>query len=888
MDNTTEHKRALQDVEEHPQDTDEKHPPEASKTAATAVAQAHDFFRQFTKDDSLAKLGFPAFTADDFFSTKADDNSPAGDKKKAGGPVVEEKEGGEAKSDKTKEAAEKGSTAQSREELNEIVKKNFTDEKQQKQVLADLDKFEARAGNEGISAIDRDHVFLQLGRVLKEAGEGNKFFKASEVRGLVADVARHCAEPGSVNQGIGPTCTAAALEAAMYKKEPGAVAEMIADVTISGEYKTKDGTVIKPAEKNLKPGKHDEAGAEFSRSGANQIAQMTMLNAYWNRQDSIDAREKAETGKKGKIFYEEDHPTEFSGDSHTRLMDRSKSPPVPFSEQYTYSDPTSPDFPITELRPIPAPRMSIGNIRDIYDQMRGNKGELTLVNKFEDPRNKTPKTLEEFKKLMENAAGGKDGASMPIVMGVFAHVEPFKSDLSVFNKGKDKTDEKKDVSSMHSHHAVAIFDYNPKTGLVTVENQWGPSVDHTGKEGSKKQISVEQLFKAFTGSEGTKDGKPAKEEKKQTPDDYINGQRKFVEQLKGEGDVDPKLIFGETMKLASYLRHWGRKDEMTKIVGPLTEDFLKQPGTLKNQVDIASRLLDFNTEPKDREKILAKLDKQFDDQLGKGTVTRESLQNARTLMGLHKKSEDPKGAASIVDRIMVQTMKDAGSIDFKRKGNPVEDVISAIEFMKDNGQEKKAKETLNALLATVRKEEKPDQYDRLLNNVKSSIASRYIEFGDKETGRKLTQELQEIFDKSKDKAKDPKDYTAAHLRDLYASLGDFKKMSRAVDDILQQLADEPTGGKDQKPTGMDHPSMASPLRVHAELFFEHKQFEKAAELYEKAYKIQQREKGKDPREFNEYQSIATTLAKTYEELGRKEDAQKIRKEAELDKPRRRR
>ena len=53
------------------------------------------------------------------------------------------------------------------------------------------------------------------------------------------------------------------------------------------------------------------------------------------------------------------------------------------------------------------------------------------------------------------------------------------------------------LSSLHAHHALAVFDYDPKTGLVTVENSWGLSVDHTGREGSKPPIPIEQLYAAY-------------------------------------------------------------------------------------------------------------------------------------------------------------------------------------------------------------------------------------------------------------------------------------------------------------------------------------------------------------------------------------------------------
>src|SRR5262249_1363363 len=127
-------------------------------------------------------------------------------------------------------------SANARKDVEGLFRKYFTDEKERKNVVGDLDKFESRAAKEKLTEKYKEHFYNQLGRVLREAGEGNKLFTAEEVRGRVADMAHHAAEPGSVNQGSGPTCTAAALEAAMYKKEPGVVAELVADVMINGEY----------------------------------------------------------------------------------------------------------------------------------------------------------------------------------------------------------------------------------------------------------------------------------------------------------------------------------------------------------------------------------------------------------------------------------------------------------------------------------------------------------------------------------------------------------------------------------------------------------------------------------------------------------------------------
>ena len=66
----------------------------------------------------------------------------------------------------------------------------------------------------------------------------------------------------------------------MYKQEPGVIAEMVADIIIGQKYMTNDGTIVRPSEKNLKPSKYDKIGAEYSRSGASQIGQMTLLNIY--------------------------------------------------------------------------------------------------------------------------------------------------------------------------------------------------------------------------------------------------------------------------------------------------------------------------------------------------------------------------------------------------------------------------------------------------------------------------------------------------------------------------------------------------------------------------------------------------------------------------------
>ncbi|HMP54052.1 MAG TPA: hypothetical protein PKD05_21075, partial [Candidatus Melainabacteria bacterium] len=404
-----------------------------------------------------------------------------------------------------------------------------------------------------------------------------------------------------------------------------------------------------------------------ARSLASNIFQPLAINIKWNGEDSYPGQAE---GKKGKLVYEEGHPKDHIGDPQTRIMDYSQDPPRPVTEDYSYGDILADkDAPIivnTEQRAASAPLMFMEDLPRIYSDLKGREGELPAASYLEADGVDAPQSLDEFKKYLESA-------EYPILMGVHANLEPFASDPSAYNKKDDgRSDaEKESESNMHAHHAVAAFDYDAETGMVSVENQWGAAADHTGGDGKAKQIPVEDLYRAFRGlSPEESQALASKEERKPpTPDEIIDSQAKFVDEIAADSEQDPQKVWQERRELVRRLDHFGRGDEATKQRDILKRDYQKlvEGKDIKQSMQLATDLsstLSAGGDEAGARQVLAELDRRFlagndspdgadgasgaDGDNGGTQVDSSRKETFEMLMAAHNRSGDEEGAKALL------------------------------------------------------------------------------------------------------------------------------------------------------------------------------------------------------------------------------------------------
>lgn len=813
-------------------------------------------------------------TGDDVLKTFSTPNLDIfdGDKKLTGDKADKPAGVGERKQIKPNDTLSAG-------DLRKLSDDAFKTPEQQKAFKDHVDQFEKRAESEKIPASEREKFYAQVARMLQNAQDGgNKRFTADEMRGLALDTMKQGALPGSVNQGNYPTCSVAALESALYKQEPSTIARVVADVSITGSYKTVDGTQITPPERNLRPDKYNDDTPDKKRSGASQIAQNTLLNVHWNRQEGFEGDEK---GKKGKIFYEEGHPKDSIGDAQVRLIDRTTGKPYTRTEGFV--DPTTEhtgQVHGTRERPLDTPSMSIGKVNDVYKQLVGNHGKMGFVSSFENPMSQSPKTLEEFKKVFDDVASGGKLAN-PIILGVHANVDPFKADMT--RPGASKEEQER-MGRMHAYHAVAVFDYDPKTGMATVENQWGQDVDHTGKPGSKERIHINDLYKAYKGEEAG-ERKTAPEQKRPSGDDYIESQTKFVKELAADKDVAPEKMLEERLTLQKYLQHW-KGDEAAKAMLPDIAKDVKNvlssgKGTYEQMYsDVTFRLPDMMKAgmQKDVREILAGLDKKFVEHMKEhhGFGGDEAIAK---MVKLHKEAGNPAAGAALAESYakLLEGGRTAGGGD-AYKWRSASD--SAMKKFKELGLDRQAETVYGGLKRelTAAEKSKGSDHEQVIDMKLAMLRSSQAEaVGDKELQGKLLKELEQTFDRVKDGGgvrERTMDDLACTLRDHYADTKQNAKLDKTITSIVGGIAKE-YGAK-----GMDDPRMVGPLALHGSFYLNAGMTDKGLAMLEKAYALAKASNG---REFNE---VGEKVAALYKQLNRTADAERVT--GELQQRRRRR
>lgn len=893
------------------------------------MQQASGLFKQMgrqAQDSDLARLGFaparilPNGQTDGAFLFFGPPDEPGaqnkGEKaegKGKGKDRVESKgdEKGEEKreSDRDKEKTSEAASRMTRSDLTDLAKQRLGDGKQLSSFLTDVGAFEKRAEKDKLTQADKEKFYRQVGDVLEASKTGNKFFNGDELKTIASDMVKEAAKPGSVNQGPYGTCTAAALQSALFKAEPAAIGGLVRELAVNGEYKTTDGSTIKPNPKNLKPDQYHTEQTPYSRNSVDQIAQVGLLNVFWQRRAGLDGKDPDQVGK---LSYEEGHPRDFLGDTRTRLMDSSSGKPRPLTEEHTFIDSAmkrsedAPLFESSERRPIEGPRiLDMANIHDMYSQLQGNKGTLKVISGGgSDPVFK-PKSAEELKDYIEKARKDNGGVLPAVVVGVFTNVEPFATDVkdAFYKQEKDKGSEP-DAAQLHGHHAVALFDFDSSSDKSIIENQWGHNVDHTGKPGSKPPVALGDLYQAIKGKAPEKKEESEKEEPKEdkkekkydaekSAREYIDEYKKMVDELSADPDADPLKVFGHREKLLSYLNSWDRRAEAKQEQGKLADQvakFLRDGNdmSLKDGMDsyaqIAKNLQKDGQGEKGREistALQSRLAKEIDKLGGKGTDGREqfnTLDLATQALKTFKDLNDKTGAAKVIERL-----KAAADTRREQSGSANTDGFDltrkVIDTLQEAGFKKEAAALLSSALSDLKKM-KPDSKQAELTsiNAKMDMVASARSIGKEAVARTLNKEMESSFEKMKKEDRPIDDEARSRLRfALSMHYMEEKQGDKLIPLVNENIAnsqariEKDTGGKAD-----DNKRFITPLTMSAERLVRAGANEKALELYERALKISRKTQDKD-----DSAAIAAPAVSLQLKLGKNVQAERLANEFDL-------
>lgn len=320
-----------------------------------------------------------------------------------------------------------------------------------------LSTFRARATQQGLTEASVAETLLHIARVLDPVRLVDPARKQANGEPSITALGmmRNAADPTAIDQGGHNTCNVNTVECRLYTREPEAAVKVVADVAVNGEFKTADNTVIRP--RTLAP--DGEAKAYPSPDGwrnfASQIFQVTAINIHWNRKDTLPGGKFA---GQGNIHYCQGGP----GEPPEYLLNASKFPP----EIHRF-DTIDANHPWLDM-----PQMS-----DINAQITGRPSQNFGIGRSFTSSDSNGcikvSSLNELKDRLTKLAAER---AFPIIVEVDAAKKPIGS------------------GEGFGPHVATITHYDPLTGMVTLDNQWGKGNDMTDLPGQKPRISVAELY----------------------------------------------------------------------------------------------------------------------------------------------------------------------------------------------------------------------------------------------------------------------------------------------------------------------------------------------------------------------------------------------------------
>jgi hypothetical protein len=337
--------------------------------------------------------------------------------------------------------------AEARESLLQAAQKKYKDDPKALEAFkADMNTFEHRMAK---SPSEIGHTYQQVERML----DGKSMELPDKDMKKIAGEVMHQAATPQINQGDSEDCLAASLETRLYTRAPAVAAKMMADMSLTGSYRTTDNRDIRLDQRTITDYQSTVAlqGQEV-RTQASQIMQATLRNV------DLDMANK-ENGTNLRYEVHSDNKTiqalGMAGNGE-HIVDYSQNPPKDVTANY--------------------PGMRNGYAEEVYQSVAGtNDGGFTL-NAY------TQVNKDEFKKsLDEMARQGK----FPATIGVNLLQEPFKTQ----GGGEGSALAATIMMNGLPMHAITINSYDPKTGQIEYTNHLSGSQTGT--------ISRDDLFRAM-------------------------------------------------------------------------------------------------------------------------------------------------------------------------------------------------------------------------------------------------------------------------------------------------------------------------------------------------------------------------------------------------------
>ncbi len=540
-----------------------------------------------------------------------------------------------------------------RHKLFDLSREKITDPEKRAKYAADMLRFEERASKNAPPLAPREIVafYKQQERLLIATGDTP--LSLQDRLKIAEQSMSQAATPTSIDQGSHATCNMTTVEAVMYTKTPSEAMKLVADVALTGQYSTKDGTTVKIDPSGTDVESKNNPPLEGHRSHASKLFQVTAVNLYYQKNSYEYTNEKGEkvTAAPGKIEFTELAPKPgaippvLSGD---RLIDHSTDPPTMIMENWK------------EGIPLEAPGLADRALVDVPNMITGTKDSVLLINQRrmgQDREGAVVFTSEED--FVANLQKAKDNQKFPVILAVYAGQEPFYHDSGMGQAG-----------GSGGWHVVTLTDFDPATGKVQLDNQWGSKADHLGK----KALTAHDLFRATntpngflsfeTGPDGQSVNSTALSLQKDIDSNRAKGivdTAKELELLRIKHEFGNNILGKDKMKDEDY--HAALKKTIDD--GAANWEKQKAAGTLdKDEYDAVRNKMFDMTSALPADKRVAFLEQMHDKKLIDDTVHRNQLVRTVGKYFAEKNAEkkkslfDPEKEAAPEPEVFMSKIKD--------------------------------------------------------------------------------------------------------------------------------------------------------------------------------------------------------------------------------------
>jgi hypothetical protein len=328
----------------------------------------------------------------------------------------------------------------------------IVDQQEKQQFEADVTAFQQRAAKDKLDLMEIVNTYVYVDKLFN-VNEPSIDDYATRVS-IAEDVMHQAADPTDIDQGQTGTCAPNALQKRIYSRAPSAMGKLQYDLSRTGSYTAVDGQTVKldpyskQADRDSKFYHIQRSSSDASRSRASQRDSWVLASLYLKEIGSPNEYRQRYEGS--RIF-----------DPRTRAerpvdIGKDFGSPVKMADRMYYLITGHPEH-----------------------------GFSIVAGRFEIPSGacgvNSPDELKAV--LVEMKGDDKHASRFPAVVQVHTGNPPFRSE-----------------NPLRGWHEITIVDFDAKSGLVWVDNQWGRAFDHLGRWDGKQPIHYTVLFGAINDS----------------------------------------------------------------------------------------------------------------------------------------------------------------------------------------------------------------------------------------------------------------------------------------------------------------------------------------------------------------------------------------------------